>query len=313
MEKRKLYFNEELHRYTDELNNVYTSTTTIIHKYYDEFKSKEVAAACERIGRNPSHPKYLKYKGKTVKQLLHEWEITKNTACDKGTNKHNFLETCIRASTNYKLIKGNYINDRIYTIDDILSDESVGRLKLDYFEEAGIKDRYPIIYNIIADLVKLGWKIYAEIGVYDSDNIISGLIDVLLVRDNEFIILDWKTNAQPIRFETGYFEKDNDGRTTDNFISKMDWFYAPIGHVPASVGHKYSLQLSGYANMVELFGLKHKCSILCQIREVTDKWDQVTEEVNILNVVDLKYEFKLIKEHHYNQNHRLETGIKTLF
>ena len=55
-----MYFNEEEHKYTDDLGNGYISVTTLIGKYTQEFKKEEIAAACERIGKNPRHPKYQK-------------------------------------------------------------------------------------------------------------------------------------------------------------------------------------------------------------------------------------------------------------
>lgn len=198
---RILYFNEEEHKYTDDLGNGYISVTTLIGKYTQEFKKEEIAAACERIGKNPRHPKYQKYKGKTKKQILWEWEQETIKACDKGTKKHNYLETAIKTCNGYKLNANGFINDRIYTIDDIVGSHKYGKLNLEYFVKTGIREKYPDIFSLIAALVTKGYHIYAEIGVYDSQNLVSGLIDILLIRDKEFIILDWKTNKAPIRFE----------------------------------------------------------------------------------------------------------------
>ncbi len=317
MEKRRIYFNEELHSYTDELGNKYTSTTTLISNYYEKFKAIEIAEACERIGKNPRHPKYLKYKGKSKKQLLYEWDQTKDIACEKGTKKHNYFEDSIRSATGYKLINNQYINDRIYTLDDVIGDRKIGLINIEYFESKGIKEKYPIIFNVIHKLTQAGYLIYAEIGVYDPINLISGLIDVLLIRGNEFIILDWKTNAAPIMFESGYFDKDERGILTDKFITKVETFHDPISYIPASVGHKYSMQLSGYAEMTERFGFIYKGSILCHIRSIEagiiDKLNNVDkEEVKLINVLDLRTEFKKIKEHHYNLNHMKEPKL-TLF
>ena len=93
---RNIYFDEELHRYTDDLDNVYTSTTTLIGKYHEDFNTDMMAEICEKIGKNPRHPKYLKYKGKTKKQLLYEWKAETERACNQGTVKHNFLETAVK-------------------------------------------------------------------------------------------------------------------------------------------------------------------------------------------------------------------------
>lgn len=308
MEKRKIFFNEELHKYTDEYGSPYISTTTIISNYYDKFNSIEVARACARIGRNPNHPKYLKYKGKSEKQILHEWGNTRDVALDKGKDKHNYLEQTIRSSTGYKLISGSFINDRIYTLDDVIGDRKIGLLNIGYFEDHGIHERYPLIFDTIYKLTKNGYLIYAEIGVYDSTNLVSGLIDIILIRGNEFIILDWKTNAAPIRFEAGYYDKDIKGNRTNIFINRDDYFNHPISHLPASVGNKYSLQLSGYANMAELFGLIYRGSILCHIKTIdTMKFDGDTikevEQVEFVKVADLRSEFTRIKEHNFNTTH----------
>ena len=50
-------------------------------------------------------------------------------------------------------------------------------------------------------MVSMGFEIYAEIGVYHPEYLISGLVDILFVKGDEFFILDWKTNKAPIRFE----------------------------------------------------------------------------------------------------------------
>jgi hypothetical protein len=308
MEKRKLFFDEGQHKYTDELSNIYTSTTTLVGLYYEKFKSFDIAKACEAIGRNPRHPKYSKYKGKSQKEILHEWDVTRDAACDNGNIKHNYLEDIVKSSTGYKLLNNQFINDRIYTIDDIINDYKIGLLDIEYFESKGIKQRYPLIFDTIYKLTKLGYLIYSEIGVYDSNNHVSGLIDIFLKKGNEFIILDWKTNSMPITFETGYFEKDKFGKLTDNFISKEEWFYEPIGHIPSSVGHKYSMQLSGYAYMAELFGLKYNGSLLCHIRNIDTGIiskinDTQKEEIKLIKVLDLRNEFKTIAQHNYNAKH----------
>ena len=156
---RILYFNEEEHKYTDDLGNGYISVTTLI-------------------------------------------------------------KTC----NGYKLNANGFINDRIYTIDDIIGSHKYGKLNLEYFVKTGIREKYPDIFSLIAALVTKGYHIYAEIGVYDSQNLVSGLIDILLIRNKEFIILDWKTNKAPIRFESGYYDKKLDGTLDlNNFIYSLSY------------------------------------------------------------------------------------------
>lgn len=287
---RTIYFNEEAHKYTDDLGNVYISTTTLIGKYTEDFKKEEIAAACERIGKNPKHPKYLKYKGKTKKQILYEWEQETIKACDKGTKKHNFLEQAIKSCNGYKLNENGFIDDKIYTLDNIVCNHNYGKLNLEYFDKTGVKEKYPTIYDLISNLSKAGYKIYAEIGVYDSECLLSGLIDILLVKGDEFIILDWKTNKAPIRFESGYYAKHFDNTLDlDNFIYKEEYFRTPLNHLADSVGNHYAMQTSTYAHLVESWGFTCKGIILCHIRTIENAKDEEGNEVEVVEIYDMPY------------------------
>lgn len=313
---RTIYFDEEKHKYTDDLGNTYISTTTLLGKYIADFEKEKIAEACERIGRNPRHAKYEKYKNKTKKQILWEWEQETLKACEKGTKKHNFLEQAIKSCNGYKLNENGFINDRIYTIDNIIQHHNYGRLNLDYFIKTGIKEKYPKIYELIKDFVKAGFKIYAEIGVYDSKNLISGLIDILLVRDKEFVILDWKTNKAPIRFESGYYDKNLDGTLKlDTFILKDEYFKIPLDHIADSVGNHYAIQLSNYANLVESWGFKCSGIVLCHIRtlekEFEDDGETNKEVVEIYTIPYLKNEV-IMMVNDYSSKHIHNTS-KTLF
>lgn len=323
---RIIFFNEELHKYTDDMGNPYISVTTLIHKYTEEFKENEIAKACERIGRNPNHPKYAKYAGKTAKQLKWEWKQETERACREGTAKHNFLEDCIKSNNGYKKNARGLIEDQIYTIDDIIKNHNYGRLKLEHFAQSGIKDKYPTIYNTIEKFVNVGFKIYAEIGVYDYQYLISGLIDVLLVKDEEFVILDWKTNKAPIKFESGYWIKDNNGQLIfdnngnilNDYYYKEDKFQYPLDDLADSVGNHYAMQLSTYARLVETFGFKCLGLILCHIRtipEVKDVFGRITREefqvVDIKSMPYLKDNVDNMLNHYVGQN--INNSTLTLF
>lgn len=268
---RQIFFNEEAHKYTDDLNNNYISVTTLIHKYVNEFNKEEIAKACERIGKNPNHKDYLKYKNKSAKQILKEWELETKRACDKGTDKHNFLENAVKSSSGYNKTDSGYIQDQIYTIDDIIDRHNYGKLNLDYFIETGINEKYPQIFAVIKHFVGKGYNIYSEIGVYSFQYLVSGLIDILFVKGDEFVILDWKTNKAPIRFESGFYKKDRYNNLTDEYVLKEEYFKAPLNDLQDSVGNHYTMQLSTYAYLVETFGFKCKGLILCHIRTVNNK------------------------------------------
>lgn len=290
-----LYFDEKLHKYTDNLGNPYTSTTTIISKYINEFNSDKVATACERIGRTPTHPKYLKYRGKTKDMILADWNKEKVRALENGTKKHDFLEKAIKQSTGYNFYADStYINGRIYTIDDVLKDPKYGRLDQQWFVDTGIANRYPIIYEHICILMKAGFLFYAEIGVFDVESLSSGLIDLLAIRIPDFIIIDWKTNKDPIRYDSGYFEKDLNNNTTDVFIPTNKFMKPPIHHLADSVGNHYALQLSSYAWHCMNRGLNCLGALLYQIRETESK----VEYTEKLVVPLLLHEAEAMTYHH---------------
>ena len=307
---RKIFFDEASHKYTDEYSNTYTSMTTVIGDYYEKFgeKQEEIARACERIGKKPSHPKYEKYKDKSAKQLLYEWSESARIACDKGNNRHNYLEDIINVANSFVLSTKKYSGKRIYTIQDVVEDHDFGRIDFDYFEKSGLKDRYPAIYNLIAQLHNAGFYFYAEIGVFDPDRLISGLIDLLCIHHDKklFIILDWKTNKSKIVFESGYYDKDRNGNETGNFIHTNSVFKAPLDHLPDSTGHKYSMQVSGYAVLVSLYGYTNLTNMICHIREDEDG----NEIVEVVKTLDLSNDANLMfNDHFYNRNLKTQGRI----
>jgi len=268
MTKSTIYFNANKHKYTNEVGNTFISATTLIGKYEYKFEDKQVdiAKACERIGKNPRHPKYKQYRGKSWKLILADWAKTRDDACDLGNSKHDYLERSVKESSGFYKVFGNKYGSgsevKLYTIEDILEDHAYGIVDLNKLKS--IKKDYPRIYTILKTLVDEGFKLYSEIGVFCLESLISGLVDILAVREHQFLIVDWKTNKNPVRFESGYYEKDNNGNVT-NYKLTEECFRSPLHLLPQSVGNKYTLQLSLYAYLIERFGLKWMGSILCHI------------------------------------------------
>jgi len=313
MPELEIYFNEDLHKYSDNFTNAYTSVTTVIGNYEHKFSDKEVdiAKACERIGRNPAHPKYNKYRGKSADMILAEWERTRVEACSIGNTKHNYLETSVKSATGFSnLFKPK--SGRLFTIKDI-ADNNLGELNLTYFIETGIDKLYPEIYDIVVNFINNGWKIYAEICTYNYDKLVAGLIDILFIKDTKFVILDWKTNKNKLRFESGYYDKDDYGNTT-NFITTDEVLKSPLSHLPQSNGNKYTLQLSTYAYLTEQFGYTNAGLILCHISHDYYTLDEATNKnnskLNGLNKVEfytinyLKKDVKTMLNHFVINNSR---------
>lgn len=310
-----IIFDEEAHKYSNELGLIYTSCTTLIGKYECHKDFEKIAKACERIGQSPNHPKYLKYKGKSAKQIQDEWKKTTDESCEFGSVRHNYLEDAVKTSNKYKRNANGFINGIIYTIDDIIEKHNYGKIDIKTLDKFNIKDKYPKIYNILIGLIKAGYNIYSEIGVYDNTYMISGLIDILAVNHStgEFIIVDWKTNKAPIRFDAGYYAKDDMGLLNlDKWVPSDDKMQFPISHLADSVGNHYTLQLSIYAYLVTTFGYKYKGLILCHIRPIEESFrprDNWNESVEIYSLVYMMDEVKSLLGHHHANNPLTQTKM----
>jgi len=262
MSNVEIFFDAPSHKYTDNKGNVYTSVTTLIGKYGIKFDTFKMAKACEAAGKR-GNPKYA---GKSALDLIQLWERQTKEAITIGNDKHDYLETSIKASNNFKIFKQTVKSGRMYTISDIIYNPGYGNVDLDYFISLGVRQKYPAIFDIIRAAAEEGYRMYPEVVVYSSEFLVSGLIDLFLIKDKSFLIVDWKTNRDKLTFESGYYEKDRKGFVTDNFIKTNDYFKHPLQALAYSKGNTYSLQLSLYRYLSECFELDGKGNILCHIR-----------------------------------------------
>jgi len=329
MAKLELYFNEKLHKYTDSRGLVYTSMTTVIGKYERKFeeKAKEIATACSR-SRNSQ------YYGMAVPHILKLWKEENRKSLVKGNRIHNYLEERVKAASGYKLIDGEYINDRIYTVnnieDAIEANGYLGQLNIDFFSQIGIAEKYPRIFKIINLLVSQGYRIYSEIGIFDEERMISGLIDILFINleTKEFIILDWKTNKHALipynddryKWISGYFKKDKQGNETNRFIKTNTYFKYPLNNYQQSHYIIYALQLSGYSALVERLGYTNKGIILTHIREEVKYKDGDPEveripellgkdRTDLHDMIYLKEDINNVFNHHYETFVNKQTNL----
>jgi len=266
MEKRILYFYPDNHRYTDDANRDYISVTTLIDEYVPKFDKKKMAREMARRGKGI-------YKGKSTGEIINMWNDITENALDKGNRKHNRLEENVKDTNNFNkaiktLIYRDTTSNRLYTIDDIMVDHSYGSVDLPRFKELIYED-YPKIYDAIKYYVDRGYKAYPELGIYNSDFNITGLIDLPLVNFDlgKFVVLDWKTNKHDMKFESGYYKKDNDLQYTDKWVKSYKHFLAPLDGLEYCTGNKYSMQLSTYSRLLEYFGFTCEGIILVHIRD----------------------------------------------
>ena len=240
-----LYFDEPTHKYTDSLGNSYISVTTMIHdnytpkfdkKYWLRKKSREL--------------------GISSKELERQWQAITDEACSRGTATHNGIEDAIKENSMFKNAI-QYLNQvesgRCITVADIPN--LIPRpLDLNKFKEA-TNNKYEKIYDVFEFYINKGYTIYSEIGAFLIDYLISGTIDILCIKEDRFVILDWKTNRNGLQFEAGYFKKDKSttpAQLTNQYIVKDEKMLPPLSHLDNCNGMHYTMQLSTYARMVEL-------------------------------------------------------------
>ena len=265
-----LFFEEEGHKYNDTMGNEYLSVTTLIHDYYNNFDAAYWA-----------HKK-AREQGKSEKAILAEWDRIRDEACSRGTKTHNGLEDAIKEVSKFKNAI-QYLTDttsgRVITIADIPA-LIPQPLDVDKFIEA-TDNKYPEIYRVFKFYTDKGYIIYSEIGAYLMDYLVSGTIDIFCYRSTDFVILDWKTNRDGLKFEAGYYKKDKTtipNQLTNEWIPQpRKKMLAPVSHLSDCNGMHYSLQLSMYAIMAEIIlGLPCYGLGLCHIGSpwITNKYGQ---------------------------------------
>ncbi len=273
MEQRTITFNEAEHSYTDELGNRYISVTQLIGKVTPEFNRRFwlVYKALEgngsrlrpdtrnnRINLNGiDYDIDLLYKNPDVvakiKVIDKNWTDIKDEACERGTAEHNYLEGTINGFTRTDKIPTNKILDnkgykyKIVTIDDL--------------DRSTLKDTHPFVYQKLVWYIEKGWVIFAEKRVYSSVHLIAGSIDLLIInlKTKEFVIFDWKTNKKDLQFVSGYYKKEFRNGVkieTDEFVFKDERLLSPVNNLQKCKGMEYTLQLSMYAYLCELWGFK---------------------------------------------------------
>ena len=239
-----LFFDEGPHKYTDTLGNEYRSVTTLIGDYYNHFDADYWA-----------HKK-AREQGKSEKQIRAEWDRIKDEACERGTSTHNSIEDAIKSVSKFKeAIK--YLEEvksgRCITIADI-PDLIPRPLDVEEFKVA-TNNKYPEIYRVFDFYTERGYVIYSEIGAFLIDYLISGTIDIFCYRPTDFVILDWKTNRDGLKFEAGYYKKDKStipNQLTNEWIKKKQNMLPPLNHLDDCNGMHYTMQLSLYAIMAEI-------------------------------------------------------------
>lgn len=339
--KVQIYFDEEKHKYTDNEGNAYTSVTQLLsritpkydsefwcmYRALDQMNYKLIPDTLNRmISVNGKwHTLIELYAGiyrtyKTPKQITDDWKSITQRSLDRGNETHNYLEDCINAM--YGETTKNSSNNKF----DFSNSNNTWRIKIKNIEEldnSPLKQSHPTIYSRLKKFIEKGYVLYAEKRVYSYEHKVSGTIDVLAVKGKDFWIIDWKTNKDELKFESGYYKKKwNSTRTekvkTTQWVKTNDTYMQPLHRVERSKGKNYVLQLSIYAYICELWGLCCRGLLLFHIRRTDEKdykpklyqLDYLKKDVSLL--MDWQLEKQRVKNYYNSkqsnkQNHAKET------
>jgi ATP-dependent exoDNAse (exonuclease V) beta subunit len=208
----------------------------ILHRYFDE-EDRTYISVTQLIGIfTPEFNKMFwakreaQKRGVKVSKVLGEWETKSKESCDHGTDVHQTIEN----------------------IRDISEEE--------------LHPKLTPIKALIERLDLVSTKVHHEKIVYHPDYMVAGMVDLFVRQGKEVHIYDWKTNKDDLKFEAGYYKKEN-GVKTDVWVKKDDRMLGPLAHLQHCKGVIYTLQISLYAYILECWGYTFTSGRIIQIRD----------------------------------------------
>lgn len=274
----QLGFNEEAHKYFNQkTGEEFISATTLIDRYDQPFNSyywgmytalKE-AGLKVRPDKKETHitvngivtPLQELYDNdlysSLVKRVKRNWNATTKRSHVRGNKIHNYLEDTINESRGDVLASDN---EYIKPLNEVAKNTGLVIFKSKHdLDKTDLAETYFDIYQRLLLYIEQGCTILAEKKIYSTTYGIAGMIDVLIVKGKQFAILDWKSNKDEMMFMSGYYKKvKRDGKWVKGteFIRKDSRLKYPLDTLQKCKGIKYSLQLSLYAYIMELWGYK---------------------------------------------------------
>ncbi len=280
VEKRTLLFNEELHKYT-----------------LDGMPCTSVTQKIELVSPKFDTEYWAKYKAKqlgtTPELIKQDWKDITDYACDRGNKIHKKLEDSINIANDVSEYKSK-------PKEWSFSLEKYDKTNLHILANTPLAEKYPKIYQYLRIKIEDGWTLFAEKKVYWWEYLIAGTIDCLLTKGKFFIIVDWKTNKDILMFKSGYYKKVQ-GIKTNDWVDKKEYMLAPLGHLEHCKGIKYTLQLSLYAHLVELWGLTCVGLVLFHIRN--------EEELKLYEIKYLQHAAEILGNFKPNTTNLTKFGI----
>lgn len=206
-------YHDEPHKYYIDGEQM-ISTTTLIHKYQEEFNTDEIAP---RSGKKWA----MKYEGSTEfnKEFVQEtWKWLNLHAVTEGSILHDYIE--------------NKFNNKVFPfpIDKVVKE----------FGYNAIEETYPTLQSYAdqfhSDVTGKLIPIRTELVIGDKEIGLCGMVDMLFWNEKaqEYQIWDWKTN-------TKLKDRNDFGKTFTGILSDHD----------DCEMETYSLQLSTYRYLIE--------------------------------------------------------------
>ena len=231
---KDIVFYEDEHRYFVGDREL-TCVSNVTHAFQEHFDTNTVAEATyNRHFNNPDS----KYYQMTVDEIKAEWKRISDTACETGTDRHNFGESCLH------FMMGDY-DGIVSDFKDRLHKDENG----DYYMES-IYPKEDAVVRFWNDIPKSIVPILAENKVYviNDEYAYSGTFDILFYYDAEIdgkdrnksglLIFDYKTNVD-------LYKNYNSKKLLYPFNELLD--------MPLNI---YKLQLSLYQLALEKIDLK---------------------------------------------------------
>ena len=276
-----LHFDEPSHKYTiKDTGEEFTSVTTVIGNYAEEFDNRYwsmwtgLKNAGIKVKYDKKNVKLNKitvsgiptsldslYQNSLYAQLARatqgNWKDTTEKSHIRGNKIHNYLEDTINESRGDKFATDNEYIRPINTNTKL----TIFKTKND-LDSTDLATTYPSIYFYLCELIDKGFVLIAEKKIYTVKYMIAGMIDVLAVNHStkEFMIVDWKSNKDKMHFVSGYYPKIKTasgsfvkGTEFKKVDKRLDF---PLDNLQNCKGIKYTLQLSLYAFIMELWGYK---------------------------------------------------------
>ena len=256
-----MVFKESTHEYfSTDSGTQYGGVTSFISKF---IKKQDWAKIAQNYVKKRTSDQILK-------DLAKKWDISLKQAEKKWGGQvmdGPWLQAVWKENSSYSLLGGNtYHNAK--EIEDSETLENV-------------------IYNPVVDDSKLFIELdtlqkgytYLELGVYSHRYELCGQADKVIIDDNKMsIIRDYKTNQKPIVPEgTAFYSKE----VNRKIIKRM---LPPVSHLIDNDYWKYALQLSMYAYLLELYGIKNKELWIDHVITKNIKLSSVTKKHQVLSV-----------------------------